>query len=472
MQAKFAAFFCSTVLLVLPLNGYSQQDMGELIKELTTQIKELQKQVARSNARIDELEQRLKDRQDAQAVAVTPVTTQAPQSAPAENRLAENNSKEKDSKPVVTAGDTKGTFKVPGTETSIAIGGFVKLDALFSDTSTGKDSFGNQRVELAEIPVTALQPGENDQITLHAKESRFWFKSFTPSSWGDINTYMEIDFFGDERLYNYTPRLRHAYGTIGNFLAGQTWTTFLNSQALADTLDNNNVGILLSLRQPQVRWTQPFTLAQLPMEGIVALEAPRSYIFDAANNGITKHNSSHYPDIVARLNFLPTWGNLSLAAMARQAQYSPSASDGEQSIWGGGVSLAGKINTYGADNIRFMLDYGNALGRYGPNNFFADAAVDSDSSLQLITTYSGMFAYQHWWNEAWRSTFAYGIAYADQPKFATLANQQAQSFHANLLWSPVTQTTIGLEYIYANRELVNEQNGELQRVQFSTRFNF
>jgi hypothetical protein len=34
------------------------------------------------------------------------------------------------------------------------------------------------------------------------------------------------------------------------------------------------------------------------------------------------------------------------------------------------------------------------------------------------------------------------------------------------------QTTIGLEYIYANRELTNHQNGELHRVQFSTRFNF
>jgi len=461
----------------------AEQDMRELILELTSQIKALKSEVSKSNARIDELEQKLANTlQEKSVVAQSPVVTPAqPVTQPLAQALpvvaplpaASAEAPKKDSPPVVTAGDVKATIKIPGTDTSIGVGGYVKLDALYSSTSMGNNMYGNQRLEPSEIPVNPLGKGNEDQLTLHAKESRFWLKSFTPSSWGNMNTYVEIDFFGDPGAYTYTPRLRHAYGSLGNFLAGQTWSTFLNSQALADTLDNNtSVGSLLTLRQPQVRWTQPFTVDNLPMEWQASLEAPRSRIWDTSTNAMTTVTSSHYPDIVARLNFYPSWGNLSLAALGRQVQYAPNSKEPEKSVWGSAVSAAGKINTSGPDNLRFMLNYGNAMGRYDENNFFADATFNQQGDIELITSYSGMLAYQHWWDKAWRSNVEYGIAYADQPGFAALANQQTQSVHANLLWSPMLQTTIGLEYIYANRELTNHQNGELHRLQFSTRFNF
>jgi len=53
-------------------------------------------------------------------------------------------------------------------------------------------------------------------------------------------------------------RLRHAYGTLGNFLAGQTWTNFMNPSSLPETLDfGGPVGQIFD-RQAQVRWTQSF----------------------------------------------------------------------------------------------------------------------------------------------------------------------------------------------------------------------
>ncbi len=448
--------------------------------ELTKQIKTLQSEVSKSNARIDELEQKLEKTSQAKLspTPVSPVaqiqsTSQPPTPNPQTTSVPNNS--DKITQPVVTAGDVKGTFKIPGTDTSIGVGGYVKLDTLFSSTNMDKDNdkYGDQRLEPSEIPVKSLGKGNEDQLSFHAKESRIWLKSFTPSRWGDMNTYVEIDFFGDPGAYIYTPRLRHAYGSLGNFLAGQTWSTFLNSQALADTLDNNtSVGSLLTLRQPQIRWTQPFSLDNLTMEWQLALEAPRSRIWDVETDKMKTVESSHFPDMVARLNFYPSWGNVSLAALGRQVQYAPNSNDPEKSAWGGAISAAGKISTSGSDNIRFMLNYGDAMGRYGENNFFADAAIDNQGKIELIPSYSGTLAYQHWWDKTWRSNVEYGIAYAEQPGFAAVANQQTQSVHANLLWNPISQTTIGVEYIYANRELVNNQNGELHRVQFSTRFNF
>jgi hypothetical protein len=446
---------------------HAKQDLRQLVMQLTQEIHSLQSQVAQSNARIDDLEQQLK-----QSVVHSEIT------ADHKNDVSIKPSHVTDhpGQPVkapVTEGDFKGSFKVPATNTSIGLGGFVKLDTLFSSVSMGKDKFGNQRLEVSEIPVGTVPAADNDQISFHAKESRFWFRSFTPSQWGDFNSYLELDFLGDPAAYTYTPRLRHAYGSLGHFLGGLTWSTFFNSQALADTLDNNNsAGTLLALRQPQLRWTQPFSIYSTHMEWLLALEAPKTRVWDVSSHALNTVSSSHFPDVVARLNLNPDWGNISLAAIARQLQSMPTTLNKENTQWSNAISLAGKINTVGPDNMRFMLGYGDALGRYDTNNFFADAIANTTGEFDSLTSYTGMFAYQHWWNQSWRSSLVYGIAYADQPDFVQTANQQAQSLHANLLWSPMSQTTIGLEYIYANRELVNSQNGELQRLQLSTRFSF
>lgn len=323
----------------LPNIASAEQDLRELVMQLNSQIKALQSQVVQSNARIDELEQKLlhstveQQLSTADSAASTQVATVTARQSAASDKQPEP------AKPTVSAGDIKGTLKLPGT----GIGGYIKLDTLFSSTSMGKDRLGNQRLEVAEIPIGTTPAGENDQTSVHAKESRFWIKSLTPSQWGDMNTYLEFDFFGDPAAYTYTPRLRHAYGSLGNLLAGQTWSTFLNSLAIADTLDNSNsVGSLLTLRQPQIRWTQPFSFSGAAMEWQLAVEAPRSRVWEARSQAMTTISADHYPDLIARLNFNPDWGNISLAAMGLQLLFSAAAQNLEKTVWGGAVNLAGK----------------------------------------------------------------------------------------------------------------------------------
>lgn len=154
------------------------------------------------------------------------------------------------------------------------------MDALFNNVSAGRNQLGNQQLLFSEIPVDDSAK-EHGQTTFHAKESRLWFKSFTPTNWGDMNTYLEMDFFGDAATFTYTPRLRHAYGTFGNFLGGQTWTTFLDVAALPESLDAIGVsaGAVSNFRQPLIRWTQPFAWNAAPLEVQFALEAPRSRVW-------------------------------------------------------------------------------------------------------------------------------------------------------------------------------------------------
>ena len=383
----------------------------------------------------------------------------------------------------VTAGDTKGSFKLPGTDTSLAVGGYVKLDAIYNSVSVGGSGGTNpadQLLQPSKIPLRGQ--GEHGQVTFHPRESRLWLKTFTPTRLGDLNTFLEMDFFnvlapGLETVTNsYAPGLRHAYGSLGPFLAGQTWTTFMYAGALPELNDFGGPVGRLFIRQPLVRWTQPFTVSGLDSEFQFALESPESSFLDAAACTAQQctyktPDDDRVPDIIARFNFNPGWGTFALAGMAREIRVSEGS--WERSAWGGSVGLGGRIKGPGLDLLTFMASWGHGLGRYLYNDVFPDAAYDVEGNFRLVDAYGGYLAYQHFWNQAWRSTVAYGQAEARYPGFVPgVGTARVRSAHVNLLWSPLLQTTFGLEYIYALRSLQNGDSGDLQRVQFSARYSF
>ena len=49
---------------------------------------------------------------------------------------------------------------------------------------------------------------------------------------GGLKTRIETDFY-----YNAGTPLRHAYASLGPVLAGQTWTTLMDENTYADTID-------------------------------------------------------------------------------------------------------------------------------------------------------------------------------------------------------------------------------------------
>src|SRR3954471_21705906 len=72
----------------------------------------------------------------------------------------------------VTGGATKGSFKLPGSNTSVTLGGYVKLDAIYSDRSAGVGSTGDQEYEAGSVPIgAAAVDNERNQVKLHARQS-------------------------------------------------------------------------------------------------------------------------------------------------------------------------------------------------------------------------------------------------------------------------------------------------------------
>ena len=377
---------------------------------------------------------------------------------------------------VVTGGATKGSFKLPGSNTSVTLGGYVKLDAVFSNPHIGAGTNVDLQLNPAAIPVG---PGADDhkrnQVDFGARESRLFAKTSTPTPFGDFNTHVEADFYGadaNEIVSNsHGLRLRHAYGTLGNFLAGQTWTNFMNAAALPDTLDfGGPVGQIFD-RQAQVRWTQSFGASSLGTGGqwSVGLENPETNV-QIPGAATLAAMRDRVPDITGQALFNTSIGKISVHGVVRQLRVDSAAAVDQK--WGGAVSVAGVLPTVGKDDFRFTASAGNAIGRY-LDGFFPDAVLGADGHIRLPKQWGWFAAYRHYWFDKLRSNLVLSTASESNPAGAPAnTNKSTASAHINLIWSPVANTDLGVEYIFADRKTQDGLKGNLNRLQASAKYAF
>jgi hypothetical protein len=372
----------------------------------------------------------------------------------------------------VTAGATKGSFKLPGSDTSVSIGGYAKLDAIYSSRSAGVNSAADQLFDPTAIPVGPnAGTNERQQVTLHARQSRLFLRTATPTDWGALNTHLEFDLFGasgNESVSNsHNLRLRHAYGSLGGLLAGQTWSNYMVVGALPETLDFGGPAGQTFVRQAQVRWTQPFSGGQWS----VALENPETVV--ARTDGTTlRADDDRAFDITGNFGFKTSMGDYSLVGLVRQVRIDSATPAARDSKSGGGVGVFGIVPVLGKDTLSFGVNAGNAIGRYW-GGLVVDGFLDVNGRLDLPDQLGGFVAYRHFWNDRLRSTVALGALKVDNPSFAAASsNKRYESAHLNLIYSPVPNTNFGAEYIYGRRETEGGLSGSLNRLQASFQYSF
>lgn len=381
-----------------------------------------------------------------------------------------------DASAVVTAGATPGSLRLPGSDTSVTFGGYLKLDAIYSDRSAGTASQGNQFLSPTLIPIGPTA-GDNarSQTTFHARQSRLFVRTATPTSLGDLTTYVEGDFFGadgNETVSNSNGfRVRHAWGTLGPFSAGQYWSNFMNEAALPETLDFGGPVGQIFVRQAQVRWTARSTAG----EWSVALENPESLFGVPGTPTLLRADRDRWPDLTAKFKTTLGRGIFGIQAMARDIRIDSSAPLATtDSRWGGALAVSGVIPTgTGKGDLRFDLNAGNAIGRYQELGYYADGYVGDDHRIRLAPTVSGYVAYRHFWTARLRSSLVIAASRADNPPIAFGGvNRSARSEHLNLIWNPVNAVNLGVELINARRVVDDGRSGRLNRVQLSAQYGF
>ena len=358
--------------------------------------------------------------------------------------------------------------------TTVSYAGYVKLDAITQRTSGGQIASGSiVRDFLIPGAIPVGGPASGWDTDFSARQSRFILKTSTDvGAEHSLNSQIELDFNvtsgGDERISNsYVPRLRQAFITYDNWLFGQAWSTFQNVGALPDSLDfiGTTPGTVFD-RQPMIRYTKG---------GLqIALEQPETTVTSLTGARVLAGDDT-IPDIVGRYNFGGDWGSVSLAGIVRNLRITDNDfGTGSDNALAYGASVAGKLNIGPRDDLRFMATAGDGLGRYIGLNIVNDAALDANGDLDPIFTYSGFLAYRHLWSDNLRSTVAGSYFKADNPILLTTDQVTDESWNAlaNLIWTPVTPLSIGIEYMYAKRTLEDGRSGNLQKVQVSTKYSF
>jgi hypothetical protein len=375
-------------------------------------------------------------------------------------------------------GDFPGSFKVPGTDAALRIGGRVRMVYINSFDAIGSDD----RFVTSSIPIAGSEEaGKSSRVEFSVVPSRFNFDLRTPTGVGYMRAFIEADFAGGSDHL----RLRHAFGQWGNWLMGQAWSTFSDPEAEPDGIDFEGLNAISMARQPQIRWTRK-----------LSEHTSFAVAFEEANPELTgAEGVNQVPDIVVRLRWDPQvtrfgfgllgeGSHIQTAVLVRQLRGEVQDLSGEPrdtlSTSGYGINLSGVMPVPWSpdrDRFRWAWNAGTGIGRYisdlnavGGLDAFYDAEADELTSLDVGAAYIG---YEHWWRPQVRSTLTAGYVWVEnldsQPAEAL---KRTERFSLNLAWSPIPRLDLVAEYLWGRRINLDEQSGSAGQLQLGGTFRF
>jgi hypothetical protein len=429
----------------------------------------------------------------------------------------------------VEAGDKPRSWKLPGTNTSMNIGGFVKMSVLwdFGQSGQGSGTTTTEGIGAGVYPVEGSQSdnifnGGNFQFT--ARRSRFWIQTWTPTDWGELRTYIEADFAGSGAGAGSSTnllRLRQAFGTLGPVLIGKTQTLFGGLIGQPELLHDGAPMALGALRIEQVRYSHNFgggLVLSLALESAESTSDtggvdPTPCIIVAAvcvgpavpfPNGTTGavQGPVRWPDVVAALQWNFPNGALYASGMVGQRFYDsglPIAgvpiTGGHDNVFVWGAALGARYD-FGRVEIGGIGGIGEGIGnKYfdggatGLNNgvivFTPTSTTTATADYRSALVYGGIGYVQVKLTDTIRATAAYNWTMAEVasevPGYFTsglgkgaltgLTNYYWAAF-GNLLWNPVPQVTFGAEYGYQFASKYNGPNVHVHRLQLAAIYRF
>ena len=104
-----------------------------------------------------------------------------------------------------------------------------------------------------------------------------------------------------------------------------------------------------------------------------------------------------------------------------------------------------------------------------------DGTLDATGSdLEATDLVAGFVAWRHVFDAKLRGNLMYSRAQVDNDTDWTGfgVTKSAQSFHANLIYSPFPKLDIGAELIWGNREVESGADGDLRRIHTTVKYSF
>lgn len=365
---------------------------------------------------------------------------------------------------------------------SLDIYGFVMTDAGYDFKQVNPDWFDVLRP--TKLPAFNDQFGGDGETYFSVRQTRLGVKGYLPTALGELKTTFEFELFGTGVDAGQTTfRLRHAYGEIGKFGAGQYWSPFMDIDVFPNSVEYWGPNGMVFFRNVQIRY--------MPIQGdsrlTFALERPGA----SADQGIYADRIEldgirpqfTLPDFSAEYRYGSTWGYAELAGIVRRIAWEDigtSSFDLSDSEWGWGLNLSSGIKFGEKNMLKLQVAYGEGI-----QNYMNDAPVDigiknrPDDPTRPIEGVAlpvlGIVGfYDHYWSDKFSSTIGYSMLDIDNSDAqAPDAFKKGQYALTNLLYYPTANTMMGVEFQWGDRE--NFSDGwsvSDYRLQFSFKYNF
>ena len=366
-------------------------------------------------------------------------------------------------------------------KTQVEIYGFAMLDTGIQFKQNDPNWF--DVVRPVKLPAFPNQFGEDGRWFSGVRQSRLGVRSSTPTDLGDLKTIFEFELFGTGVDAGQTTfRLRHAWGEIGQFGAGQTWSPFMDPDVFPNSIEYWGPNGMVFFRNVQVRWT--------PIQGdntaMIALERPGA----SADQGVyadrveLQNVKARFPlpDVSGAFKRSQPWGYVKAAFIVGEMKWDDTLNDqfalsGSATRWGINFSSNLKVQK---DTARLQYVFGEGI-----ENYMNDAPVDVGVQSQpgnIVTPITGkalpvkglVLFYDHTWTDEFTSSAGYSrldIDNTDGQAPSEFKNGQYALF--NLLYTPVKNVMVGGEFQWGRRE--NHSDGFSSndyRLQFSFKYNF
>jgi hypothetical protein len=360
--------------------------------------------------------------------------------------------------------------------------GFAMMDAGYDFKQNDPDWF--DVVRPVKLPAFKNQFGANGNTYFSVRQTRFGAKSEVPTDLGTLKTLFEFELFGTGADAGQTTfRLRHAYGELGQFGAGQYWSPFMDIDVFPNSVEYWGPNGMVFFRNVQFRW--------MPIQGdsrvTIALERPGASADQGryADRIELQDVRPHFPapDISGEARLGRKWGYVEVAGMLRRIEWVDIGTDDfdlSGGVWGWGVNLSSNLKVHKDNVMKLQLVYGKGI-----QNYMNDAPADVGIKRQVgnrVTPITGtplpllgiVAFYDHYWSPKWSSTIGYSRLDIDNSDGqADNAFRVGQYAVTNLLYYPVKNALAGAEFQYGYRK--NFRDGWSvpdYRIQFSFKYNF
>jgi hypothetical protein len=339
-------------------------------------------------------------------------------------------------------------------------------------------------VRPTQLPSFKNEYGPDGSWFAGVRQSRLGFKGYMPTKLGELKTIFEFELFGTGVDAGQTTfRLRHAWGEIGMFGGGQTWSPFMDPDVFPNEIEYWGPTGMVFFRNVQVRFT-PWQNGDSNF--MIAVERPGA----SADQGVYADRIElqgvkprfPMPDISGHYRLSGKKGHIQIAGIYRRIDWVDQTAtptkdlSGHADGWGINASSNVKLSKH---VLRLQAVYGQGVENY-MNDAPADVGVQnnfSNSKTPIIgkpLPVLGIVAFLDLnWSEKFTSTVGYSrIDIRNTSGQANDAFKSGQYAVVNMLYYPVKGVFLGPEFQFGYRDNKAQWHVPDYKIQFSAKYSF